>query len=71
MTRRVISAVKLFGLNGLGIASFLLFALSPGVVFGFLVGAVAIAIAWYRYRRSGMGKAVVVRLLVLTGVITT
>ncbi|MBO0829929.1 MAG: CDP-glycerol glycerophosphotransferase family protein, partial [Streptosporangiales bacterium] len=53
------------------IASFLLFALSPGVVFGFLVGAVAIAIAWYRYRRSGMGKAVVVRLLVLTGVITT
>lgn len=71
MIRRAIRAVKLFGLNGLGIASFLLFALSPGVLFGFLVGAVAIGIAWFRYRRSGMGKAVVVRLLVLTGIITT
>lgn len=71
MTRRVISAVKLFGLNSLGIACFLLFALSPGVLFGFLTGAVAIGVAWYRYRRSGMGKAVVVRLLVLTGIITT
>jgi hypothetical protein len=71
VTRRVISAVKLFGLNSLGIAAFLLFALSPGVLFGFLAGAAAIALAWYRYRKGGMGKAVVVRLLVLTGIITT
>src|SRR5690606_5924219 len=59
----------MFGLNALAIASFLLLTLSPIAWVGFITAGLTLALAWYRYRKSGMGKAVSVRILVIAGLI--
>lgn len=67
--RRLRNLGKLFGLNALAIASFLLLTLSPIPWVGFITAAFTIAVAWRRHWKSGMGKAVSVRILMTAGLI--
>lgn len=69
MIRRAQNLVRMFGLNTLAIASFALLALSPVAWLGFVIGAAALAIAWYRNRTVGVGKAVAARILVTCGLL--
>ncbi|MQA04427.1 MAG: CDP-glycerol glycerophosphotransferase [Streptosporangiales bacterium] len=67
--RRVRMLSRLFGLNAMAIVSFLLLTLSPIPWLGFVTSALTLGAAWWRNRKSGMGKAVSVRILLVGGLI--
>lgn len=53
----------------MAVASFLLLALSPIPWLGFITSAITLGLAWKRNMKSGMGKAVTVRILLIGGLI--